>query len=87
MAHDIKATISQTILVCDCCGKSDLLRTVEFHGANLASINLGVVCAGNLFRINMRGAPLRAVKHLQSVLNEMTEDEIIDVLDEISFVL
>lgn len=84
MDDDIPIFVKLTTDVnqCDCCGKTNLKRTVEIDLAG-GTINLGVTCAGKWFALNMSGNPYYAARKLDRKLRTMSNDDIEEIISDI----
>ena len=68
---------------CDCCGKDNLKRTVHVSLEDGGELYLGVICAGQWFKINMSGNPYYAADRLNKKIESMTSREIEALVDDI----
>lgn len=69
--------------VCDCCGKSNLKRSMKLDSVYFNAVHLGVVCCGRWFNVNLRGNPYKAATRLQYKINSLSIDEVNSVLEDI----
>lgn len=79
----IKVKVDETVNICDCCGKSNLKRTLLLIHPDNSSINLGVTCAGQWFDQNLSGNPYTAAERLEVYINHISEDAYLNIIDEI----
>lgn len=79
----IQAAYTDTVLQCSCCGKRNLKRTLEISGDDFETINLGVSCAGNWFKINLSGNPFYSAARLDRHLNNLLYKQIIETLEKV----
>lgn len=68
---------------CDCCGKSNLKRTIQLDLPGGGALYLGVICAGRWFKLNMTGNPWYAADRLAKKLRKIKNEEISEIVQEI----
>lgn len=69
---------------CDCCDRHKLKRTVKIDSEQISPIYLGVICCSKRFGISMTGNPNVAIKRLQNKLKEISNQEILGLLEDIT---
>lgn len=80
---DVSVQISTEVKVCDCCGKNNLLRTLEVCMEDDSIIYLGVTCAGKRFGLNLSGNPYKSAERLELYIKRLTEDNMSDIIENI----
>ena len=74
----------QDMRYCDCCKHNHMKRVFSISHATLFDeFHLGYVCASKWFGINLSGNKFKARNKLQSKLNKMDDDDLMDVVYEI----
>ena len=68
---------------CDCCGRTHMKNTYVLKGEEMAPINLGVICAGKWFGIDLTGNTVLAAKRFRRHVDGMSKDDLENVLDRI----
>jgi short-subunit dehydrogenase involved in D-alanine esterification of teichoic acids len=77
-------TLNFNINQCDCCGRRGLKRTINILSKEFNDLNLGVICAGKWFNVNLTGNPHKATKRLQNKLNSFRRDKLLSVVEDVA---
>lgn len=69
---------------CDCCGRKGLKRAINISSTDFNDLNLGVICAGRWFKLNLSGNPHSAVYKLQRKLRASSNAQISEIVQDIA---
>lgn len=81
----LNISYAYTVPTCDCCGKTNLARTVCFQDrATRRKAHLGTVCAGAVAGCRLTGNPHVALARLAShvATSGLTFDDVCDLIEE-----
>lgn len=82
-AFPVFVSIDHAITQCSCCGKRKLKRTLKLSSPDIDQLNLGVVCAGKWFEINLYGNPFYAAKRLEDYLRTLSTPKLENIISDI----
>ncbi len=68
---------------CDCCKQTHMKRVFHISSTLMDDFDLGYVCAGYWFKLNLSGNITKARAKLAAKLNSMPTEEIMRILDQI----
>lgn len=69
---------------CDCCKHTHMRSVFKISHATLFDdLRLGYVCAGRWFEVDLSGNRSKARRKLQQKLNTLSEDDLMEIVDEI----
>lgn len=68
---------------CDCCRHKHMKRVFHISSTLMDDFDLGYVCAGRWFNINLSGNISKARTKLQAKLNNMPREEVLSIIDRI----
>ena len=83
MTYHIALAIDDDTQYCECCGRTHMHRTIKLTIDNESEINLGVICVGRWFKLNMTGNIYQAIMRLASKINHASERDLKDVIARI----
>lgn len=68
---------------CHCCKRTHMRKVFHISSTLMDDFDLGYVCAGYWFKINLSGNITKARTKLQSKLNAMPREEVLSIVDRI----
>lgn len=68
---------------CHCCKRTHMRKVFHIESTLMDAFDLGYVCAGYWFKINLSGNITRARTKLERKLNSMPTQEVLGIVDRI----
>ena len=82
----MKATLSEIVSQCDCCGRDKLLKTFCIESIVYDPLYLGYKCCSRWFKLNMSGNKFSALNRLNwKLTHDFTLEELEHILGAIKY--
>lgn len=80
----LKIEIDKNTKECLCCGRCHMRKTLALIYNN-ERLNVGVICTGLWFDINLSGNVYRAIERLEKKISTLSEEEINNIISKIKY--